>query len=334
MIRTAKSALFSLAILLAMHASLRGQEIAVDAKLDTSDILIGDQISLDISFNMPLDYRVIWPFYQDTLVRNIEIIGRSAVDTVINEEENLVNMMQSFTITSFDSGRYYIPPLLFLYQPIDDTAYSQAYSMPLYLEVHSMEVDTAQAIRAIKPPLEAPFSLREILPWILLALAAILLSLLIVYVLTRIKRKQPVFVIKPKPPQPPHIIALNGLESLREKKLWQSGRLKDYYTELTDIVREYIEGRFEVAAAEMTTDEILSGMQNTDAKPEALDKLARTLTLADLVKFAKEKPLPLDNDNCMAYCTDFVNATTRLAEEPEEKNNEHIQSEKEEIEKS
>lgn len=319
MIRS-KLIILSIAIISSLNIKLQGQEVAVDARLDTTDILIGDQIKLNIAFTMPLDYRVIWPFYQDTLVRNVEIIGQTAVDTMINEGENLVNMMQSLTITSFDSGSYYVPPLRFLYQPIDDTAYNEAFSMPLYLEVHTMEVDTTQAIKAIKPPLEAPFSIREILPWILLALAALFITFLIVYILTRIKRKQPVFVFRPKPALPPHIIAINGLENLKTKKLWQSGKIKDYYTELTDIVRVYIEDRFDVAAVEMTTDEILNGMKQTPANQASVDKLAKTLVLADLVKFAKEQPLPLENDNSMTYCMEFVQDTKAQPENPEQDN--------------
>ena len=208
--------------------NLTAQEAVVQARLDTNKMLIGDQIKLNISFTMPLDYRVIWPFYQDTLTQGLEIIKQTPVDTMKSESENLVNMTQRITITAFDSGYYYIPPVRIRYQPINDTAFKEASSIPLWLEVQTMEVDTTQAIKAIKPPLEAPFSIKEILPWILLALAAIIITLIIVYVVTRIKRKQPVFVFKPKPALPPHIIAFNGLEKLKGKKLWQAGKVKDY----------------------------------------------------------------------------------------------------------
>lgn len=305
--------------------SMRAQDVAVDARLDTTNMLIGDQIKLNISFNMPLDYRVIWPFYQDTLTKGLEIISQTPVDTMIREHENLVNMLQSITITAFDSGQYYIPPLRFRYQPIDDTSYMEVSSMPLYLEVHSMEVDTTKPIKAIKPPLEAPFSIREILPWMLMALGAILITLLIVYVVTRIKRKQPVFSIKPKPVLPPDIVAISGLEKLKSKKLWQAGRIKDYYSELTDIIRTYIEDSFEVKAVEMTTDEIIEGMKRTDISTGSLEKLSKTLVLADLVKFAKEKPLPLDNENSMTNCVDFVNET-RIREENNEETEKDIQT--------
>ena len=102
---------------------------------------------------------------------------------------------------------------------------------------------------------------------------------------------------------------MNGLESLKVKKLWQAGKVKDYYTELTDIVRIYIEERFSVQAVEMTTEEILEGLKDSYIDQESINKLARTLVLADLVKFAKEKPLPLENDTSMNNTIDFVKET-------------------------
>ena len=288
---------------------LRSQNVSAIARFDTTDILIGDQIDLNISFSMPLDYRVIWPHYKDTLTRNVEIIRMTAVDTMIHETENLVDMLQAITITSFDSGHYYIPPIKFQYQAIDDTAFREATTIPLYLKVHTMEVDTTQAIKAIKPPLRAPLTFKEMLPWLLGALGLIILVFLTIYILRKRKKKQPLFKIRPKIILPPHVVAMNGLEKLKGKKLWQAGKVKDYYTELTDIVRLYVEERFGVQAIEMTTEQILEGMKNTDTGKLTVEKLARVLILADLVKFAKEKPLPLDNDNCMSQSIDFVNET-------------------------
>ncbi|MEN8225730.1 MAG: hypothetical protein ABFS05_10265 [Bacteroidota bacterium] len=315
---------YILGIVIITGTELHAQEAIVDAHLDTTDILIGDQIQLNIAFSMPLDSRVIWPFYKDTLAAHIEIISMSAVDTIIHEGENLVDMMQTITITSFDSGYYHIPPIKFQYQALDDTTFKEVSSMPMYLMVHTMEVDTANAIRVIKAPLEAPFTLSEIMPWILMALAAIVISLLVVYILTRIKRKQPIFKIRPKPVLPPYVVAMDGLESLKEKKLWQAGKTKEFYTELTDIIRIYIEGRFKVPAVEMTTEEILDGIKDTDSPQGSSSKLADTLVLADLVKFAKEKPMPLDNENSLSHCVDFVTETRPVSNEEESKTEEPI----------
>ena len=316
-----KKLVFILLLISRVWPALHAQEAYVDAKLDTTDILIGDQIKLHINFSIPLDYRVIWPFYKDTLAAGIEIISQTPVDTVISEKDKLVNMMQSLTITAFDSGSYYIPPVRILYQPIDDTSFREVSSIPMYLKVHTMDVDTAQAIKAIKAPIGAPLTFAEILPWLLVALAAAAVIFLAIYIIRRRKNKQPIFQLRPKPVLPPYIVAINGLEALKKKKLWQAGLTKDFYTELTDILRIYIEGRYGVQAVEMTTDEIMDGMKNTDAGSRSIEKLGKTLVLADLVKFAKEQPLPGDNDNSLSYGMDFVNETRPHDEPPAEKEN-------------
>lgn len=315
-------------ILVFLQVNVQSQEVTASAEFDTTDILIGDQINLNIHFSMPLDSRVLWPFYEDTLVNNIEIIARSQVDTMINEEANIVDMLQTLTITSFDSGFYHIPGLKFAYQPIDDTSFIEFSTLPIYLHVHTMEVDTTKAIMAIKPPLGAPLTFREILPWLLYGFAAILAILIITYVIRKLKKKEAIFTIKPKPVLPPHVVAMSGLEILKQKKLWQAGKTKGYYTEMTDIVRVYIEGRFGIQAVEMTTEEILDGLKHTNANHEAVSKLHQTLLLADLVKFAKASPLPLENDVSLNNSMDFVKETIQIVEEITEQDDNNIKEEK------
>jgi len=99
------------------------------------------------------------------------------------------------------------------------------------------------------------------------------------------------------------------------KKLWQAGKVKEYYPELTDIVRVYIEDRFAVMAIEMTTHEILDGLKKHLINDEAMQKLRGSLELADLVKFAKANPTPLENDTCLNHGIDFVNETKLIETE-------------------
>ncbi|MBE9481570.1 MAG: hypothetical protein IMY69_07740, partial [Bacteroidetes bacterium] len=129
--------------------------------------------------------------------------------------------------------------------------------------------------------------------------------------------------LKPKPKIPPHVIALDALEKLRINKLWQSGKIKEYHTEITDIIRVYIHERFGIDAMEMTTDEILASFnkKNDEVDDGLKNKLKQTLMLADLVKFAKEKPLPLENDKSLNNSIDFVKETIRKIENNTEGNN-------------
>ena len=163
-----------------------------------------------------------------------------------------------------------------------------------------------------------PITFSEVLPWFLGGLGIILMGLLVFYYIKKRKSAQPVFKIRSKPKLPAHIIALNDLEELRMQKMWQSGKVKEYYTAMTDIVRLYIEERFEISAVEMTTEEILKDLRNENLDSEIQNKLGQTLVLADLVKFAKETPLPLDNDNCLTYSVDFVQNTIPVQEVTEE----------------
>ena len=177
------------------------------------------------------------------------------------------------------------------------------------MAVNNIMTDQDKDIKPIKPPLTAPVTLKEILLWVGLVLLLAAIAYGIYWYLKKRKHKEPVIRLRLKPTIPPDEAAIEALETLRLKKLWQSGRIKEYYSEMTDIVREYIELRFQVRALEMTTDEISSAMRQTEVNKNAQEKLVSTLALADLVKFAKEQPLPVENDLSLNNCMDFVRET-------------------------
>jgi hypothetical protein len=157
-------------------------------------------------------------------------------------------------------------------------------------------------------PIAAPIRMKEVFPWILMALLAVLVGLGIWFFIKRRKPKVDAEgnVIK-GPVIPPYTKAIGDLENLRQQKLWQSGKVKEYFSTLTDIAREYIEGQFGVNAVEMTTDDILEEIKPLRFSTEAYNKLKDTMELADLVKFAKYNASNLENDIAMNNMTDFVN---------------------------
>jgi hypothetical protein len=148
---------------------------------------------------------------------------------------------------------------------------------------------------------------------------AVLLALLI-YVIIRLLKRKPVLVMgKPKPSLPPHVIALSELDKIKNEKLWQQGREKEFHTQVTDVLRNYIEGRFGINAMEMTSDEILAYLSvNKEAEP-VFDQLKQILKSADLVKFAKMKFLPTENEQSITNAYLFINETKREPETIEEK---------------
>jgi len=294
------------------------QQVKAVAKIDTNSILIGDQVKLKLSFTLPANCKALWTPLSDSIAGKIEIINKSKIDTAYSEDKSQKTLTQSLTITSFDSGFYNLPPFRFAYHKPNDTTLFYSESNPLMLNVLTVSVDTTKTFKDIKAPLGIPFTFKELLPWIGGFVAVILLVLFLIYYFNKRKKSEPLLRFPHKPPQPPHIVALEAFEKIRKSKLWQSGNVKQYHTELTDILRKYIVDRFNINAIEMTTDEILESFSGITLPNELVDKLTQTLQLADLVKFAKEEPLPVHHDQSLSFAIDFVKGTIPVEENKKE----------------
>lgn len=277
--------------------------------LDTNAISVGDQINLHLTLTAPKGTIIEWPNINDTIITEIEVLEKSKVDTTLSQDKSKVILHQSLKITSFDSGYYAIPPFHFKYKKPGDPLVQSTETQAILLSVHTVPVDTSKEIRDIKEPIRAPFTFREALPWIIGLLLLAGSVYFIMYYLKKRKKAEPVFRMPVKIKLPPHQIALDALEALRNKKLWQSGQVKAYHTELTDIIREYILNKFAIHAPELTSDEILNALNFTAADPEARKKLNEAFVVADLVKFAKMQPLPMEHDASLNNAIDFVKAT-------------------------
>jgi hypothetical protein len=306
-----KNKYFVLIILLfGIVSSTYPQSFSAKAKLDTNAMLIGDQVKLELRFSFPEKTLIRWPLIGDTIINGIQVTDRSKIDTSFSQDKKTVTISQVLRITSFDSGFYMIPPLRFYYRLPPDTAIKFAQTETLLLKVHTLAVDTTKAIKPIKGPIKVPLTFREILPYLLIGILIILIILGLIYYFKKRKKAEPIFQIRLKADLPPHEIALSELEKLRIRKLWQEGRIKEYHSDLTDIIRNYIERRYGIMAMEMTSLEILGAIKTTDHLPgEIMDKLNYILTLADLVKFAKMQPLPTENDMSMDNAVRFVRET-------------------------
>jgi hypothetical protein len=282
------------------------QAVQLEASLDTNNILIGDQTGYRLQLLIPSGYRWEWPEVTDTLTKNVEIVSRSKVDTVLLGDD-MLRISQQFTITSFDTGYYVIPPFTIPFRTstpqVDEDIVE---SEPFLLNVFSIPIDPEQPIKPIKGPIAVPLTFRELAPWILLTLVFIGL---LVYLLTRKKKPATVVIKKPKPKIAPHLKALRALDDLKKEKLWQQGMIKDYYSKLTGIVREYVEERFEVPAIESTTHDTIMLLGRKSIQNEALSLARDLLDLADLVKFAKAKPLPSEHEQSMSLAETFVKTT-------------------------
>jgi hypothetical protein len=133
----------------------------------------------------------------------------------------------------------------------------------------------------------------------------------IFYYISRRKRNLPVFVLPSKPKEPAHVVALRNLDRIRDEKLWQKDKIKEYYSQVTDVLRTYIEERFAIPAMEYTTEETLTAFTSRGSLvgQKSMSNLSQILALADLVKFAKYLPLPDDHNLTLVNACFFVNDT-------------------------
>ncbi len=302
-------------IVLGLFFRLSSQaQTGITTSFDKKEIVIGDQAKLTLSFKGSEGMQIYWPELKDTLVDKVEILEKSGIDTVYSEDRKSFTLSQLITVTSFDSGYYAIPPIGISYSRKGDTTMFRELSQAMLLSVQTLPVDTTKSIKDIKPVINARYTLREALPWIILFLALIATAWLAYRFIVKGKKALPAFRLPEKPKLPPHQIAMDALEELHRKKLWQAGHIKQYHTELTDIVRQYISDRFSIHAIEMTSDEISSAVSHLTIGSEAKEKLRQVLVLSDLVKFAKNQPLPTENELSFLAAVEFVKNTIHIIE--------------------
>lgn len=303
-----KYVLFLMAVF-ALLGGLKAQDVEVEGKVESTDVQVGKPFTLNLSLKVPYGWFVEWnDFTTDTLSEQLDIIKRSDVERTADADSNVI-VKQQLTLMTFDTGQVQVPPIALKYaRSFDDANRLKAYTDPIDLYLTTIAVDTTLAYKPIVEPIAAPVQMKEVFPWILAVLLLALAAFGIWY--WRRHRKTKVDAdgnIVRGPVIPPYDKAVGDLENLRQQKLWQSGKVKEFYSSLTDIAREYIEGQFGVNAVEMTTDDILEEIKPLHFSQETYDKLKDTMEVADLVKFAKYSSSNLESENAMNSMTEFVN---------------------------
>lgn len=312
-----KTKISSLILLLFIAISANAQRIKATASIDSTNILLGDQVKLFLEIDHPKSVDVTFPNVPDTLAEYIEVLDRSNIDTFELDDESFQKQIQSFLITSFDSGSYRIPPFWF---KIDlDGRLDSIPSNGVTLNVYSMAIDTTRGPTDIKYPYDAPVTLKEVIPYILGAILILAILFFIFYAIKRKKNNKPLFVIPKKPKEPAHVIALRELDRIKNEKIWQQGKTKQYYSEVTETLRKYIEDRFEIPAMEQTSDETIESFRKQKGllKDKTFENLGKILKLADLVKFAKYQSSPDDDNMTLVNAYFFINDTKPEEKKPE-----------------
>jgi len=253
------------------------QKIKVTTAVDTTNIRIGEQISFQLNVNQIKN--VSFPNLDS--IGNLEVVSTS-IDTLRK------NLIKKYNITSFDSGKYVIPQQKVL---VNQRAF---FTDSLMVKVATVKVDTTkQKMFPIKNIQKEPLVFDDVVPYLWWVLVVIILIGLLVYFLLRKKK----IIVKRKPEIPPYNLALISLKNLDNKGLIKNHRIKQYYIELTGIVRRFIEDEYHIPALENTTDELLETIldfkeiEKLSIDNQIVKKLKSLLQEADLVKFAKALPL-------------------------------------------
>ena len=295
---------FHIILILILSPILTLGQISVTATLDSSRVLIGDQVVLHFVASHAPGIQVRFPNLSDVDLGGLEVINSGTVDTIKSSPEIIAQ--QDITLAAFDSGYYAIPGLPFSYSN-NGNNWQAILSNPLALEVSTIEVDTTK-IAPLKPIMKEPLKFVDILPYIY-GVGGLLVAAFIGLILYRKLIIKPPEIIEEEAPIPAHVTAFEKLDELKHAKLWQQGKIKEYQSELSRIVREYIENRFNKPALESTTDEILYSLRDENFSGDLKSKLRESLTLADLVKFAKAKPPADINQEVMEKAYEFVDET-------------------------
>lgn len=280
------------------------QGISAIASVDKQHYQVGDYINYSIKVNYPKNTTVFVPFIKDSL-QHVSIIKNETSVTKQNGEFFSTNY--NYILAGYDSTGITIPPIAVLYKTQGDTTLKSILTNPVSFTVSTLPVDTAAGIKDIKPPIKIPLDWKIILLWIFI----ILIILIAVYYLYRWykKRKETFVPEKIMAKLPPHVVALNSLNELKEKNLWQKGMIKEYHTEITEIIRRYFEERFELPALELTTTEVTQLLGKKEEAYPVLNITYSFLTNADLVKFAKYNPDGFINEEMMKQAYEIVNRT-------------------------
>ncbi len=283
----------------------------VEARIEQDSVGIGDRFTYSIIVERDLVQVVEFPEFSTEKGAPIELVEMLPIDT-LEQNGRRLKLRRRYTLTSFEDGIHNlgVAKVLYLDKNIVDTL---ATVDSLYLRINTFEIDsTSHSIYDLKGQRHLPFQFTEVKGYVTWSLVALIILAIIFYLAWRYAKargKRLSDLFKPTPPPPPHIEAIKALEELHNQKLWQNEKFKDYYSSLTHILRHYIARRFEIAAMEMTSEEIIAAMKRLDLPKKSSMDLTSILRDADLVKFAKATPEGEENEAHYLKAYYFVEET-------------------------
>lgn len=315
----------AIAVLIGLCTSemVQAQQPKVSVEMDSTYVTFGCPMTFHLQAVVPEGQTILFPqgiaqhggivAYDDSTQYLLELdtFHSLQIDTV-QQANGMLTLKQDVTVFAFDSATLYIPPFEFVCQS-GDTLSTNSLALKVFVPFEQVEVDPQKFV-GLKDVEDPEFVLMDYIWYFLWPLIIILLCVAGWFgwrYYKSHKHDAPVVLPKAKP-LPPHIIAMQALDQLAEKKLWQNGHNKEFHTELTDILRQYIEQRFNVPAMEKTTDEILDELYElAESQKASLANLKQILSMADLVKFAKFNPMADENQLSFMNSKMFVEQTKK-----------------------
>lgn len=270
-----------------LSSAIFAQQKQVETSIDTTKNKIGAEFKLTLKTVVSSKSKVVFPKLKT--IGQLEVIQSYPIDTV--KKNDTYELIKKYGLTQFDSGKYTIPSIKIL---IDKKPYQ---TDSIRVEVANVKVDTLQQkMYDIKDITAADSGIGN---WWIYVLIFIVILAIGAFVYWYVKKHQ-LKKIEEEVYKTPIEKATSLLNNLESKELVQKGEIKEYYSELTDIARNYIEEAIHIPAMESTTSELIQAIRTASTKkkmtltPETVENLERVLRQADLVKFAKSKPLEFE----------------------------------------
>ncbi len=321
-----KRFIFSIVLTLIFSSAI-AQKNNISSSIDTNVLEFAGQTMFRVQVQTDKSSKIIFPQFKDTITNSVELVEEYPLDTI---STNPFTVEKRYLVTSFEDSLNTISPIPVLVN--NDTLFTsdvQFYVKPFYIDSAKVaQLDTTQAIPifGLKDILDAPLTFKEFWmrygKFIIWGLIILALIPVIIWLIKRIKSKEPIKIFQ-KPLEPAHIIAYRKLKELKTKELAENGKINEYYSELTHIVRSYIAQRYNVYTLERTSSEILNEFEMNKILNDELFKDLRTLlNMADLAKFAKYKPTDEINTSNFELTENFVDKTKIEEEVKEEENSE------------